>query len=435
MAALPTRVRESADGFMKLIRSFDRKDWLEVLFLTAVTVCGVLARIELFPHESNDMTQFLLPWYEYLHDNGGFRAVGDEIGDYPPMYYYFLAALTYTNIPPMTGIKVFSCIFDVITAFYVKSILDINYRKTIRPIIGYAAAFMLPEVVLNSASWGQCDGIFSCFVVITLYYFLKGKDIRAMIFYGIAVSFKLQAVFLMPFIIMMVIRKKIRIRSLCLIPAVFVLSVLPAAIAGGDLHRLLTIYTDQMGEYSALNMSSPNIWTILDGVDPEMINSAGVYFAGGIVMILMYICLFQDPHPEQLTVRGAIIMAALSCFTVPLLLPHMHERYFYCADLMILLASLCFAKRFWMLIAAQFSSVGAMCSYLFGKGALDMRILLMFELLVFVALIFCLRDEFRKPRGREVVMHFEAKPEGKTEEAAAAEETAEPEEAPAAVTE
>ena len=92
----------------------------------------------------------------------------------------------------------------------------------------------------------------------------------------------------------------------------------------------------------------------------------------------------------------------------------MHERYFYCPDMMILIASLCFTKRFWMLLASQFSSVGAMSCYLFSKGAMDMRILLMIEFLVFVTLFFCMREDFRNPQGQEVVMQFEAKKHANT---------------------
>lgn len=169
MTRILERFYHNASGCFRTLRCFDCRDWLEVVFIVAVEACGALARIMLFPKSSGDINSFLIPWYEYLRDHGGFAAVGDQIGDYTPMYYYFLAALTYTKIPVVIGIKVFSGAFELISAFYVKAILDIEYRHTCRPLLGFALTFLLPTAIINSGAWGQCDGIYTCFVIMSLY--------------------------------------------------------------------------------------------------------------------------------------------------------------------------------------------------------------------------------------------------------------------------
>lgn len=361
----------------------------------------------LFPKSSGDINSFLIPWYEYLRDHGGFAAVGDQIGDYTPMYYYFLAALTYTKIPVVIGIKVFSGAFELISAFYVKAILDIEYRHTCRPLLGFALTFLLPTAIINSGAWGQCDGIYTCFVIMSLYYFQKGRDMISMAVFGIAISIKLQAIFLIPFIVVMVMRKKIRLRCLLMIPVVYLVAILPAVIAGGDLIRLLTVYYTQAGQYPALNMSLPNVWTFLDGVDPHLLSSAGVIFAGGGTLIMMYYCTFGNPHPNKVTVREAITIAALSCFIVPYLLPHMHERYYFCSDMMILLTALCFPKRIWLIATTQICSFIAIAGYILGKERLDMRIVAMIETVNFIALFRALHEEFYASESQEVLMRFD----------------------------
>ena len=407
------QLREKAAGAAQTVRRFDSRDWLEVVFLVAVVMCGVVARIKLYPKESGDLHQFLIPWYDYLKEHGGFRAVGDEIGDYTPMYYYFMAFLTYTNIPVTVGIKTFSMLFELIGAFYVKAILEIEYRKSTRPLLGFAVAFLLPTVITNSGAWAQCDGIFTCFVILSLYQFLKGRDLMAMAMFGIAISLKIQAIFFAPFIVAMVLRRKLRFRSLLMIPAVYILSILPATIAGGNFFRLLTVYIRQSGQYSMLNMALPNIWSLLDGVDPNPIGSAGIFLAGGVVLVLMYYFVFGGKEPGKLTVRGAITMAAISCFAVPYLLPHMHERYYFCADMLILILAFCFPKRIWLILSTQFCSFIAVAGNIYGKERLDMRIVALIETINFAVLLLSLREELQQPESKEVVMRFEQPKESK----------------------
>ncbi len=407
MASLPEKIRKKTSECFRAIRQFNHQDLLKGAFVIAVVICGALARIKLFPNDSGDLSRFVIPWYEYLRDNGGFRAVGNEFGDYTPMYYYFLAFLTYTEIPVKVGVKVFSGIFELICAVYIKRILDIEYRGTSRPLLGFAIASMLPTAITNSGAWGQCDGIYTCFVVMSLYYFLKGRDLVSMGVFGVALSLKLQAIFFIPFIGVMVMRRKLRLRSLLMIPAVYIVSILPAVFAGGNFFRLLTVYTRQSGQYHSLNMALPNVWSLLDGVDPGLLGSSGIFFAGGATLIIMYYCVFGAPDNYKLTVRGAVVIAVLSCFTVPYFLPHMHERYYFCSDMLVLAAALCFPQRIWLIASTQICSFIAVAGNIFGKERFDMRIVAMIETVSLVAVLLSLRDEYNSTEGRELVMRFE----------------------------
>lgn len=100
--------------------SFYRKyiaPWEWLIFAVLLTGLAIALRAFLFGFQSNDYTNFLKPWYDKIKAGGGYRALGSELGsDYTPFYLFFLATLTYLPVSPLTGIKLFSCLFDFVTA-------------------------------------------------------------------------------------------------------------------------------------------------------------------------------------------------------------------------------------------------------------------------------------------------------------------------------
>lgn len=100
------------------MRSLSRRQAENIAFFFLVTVLAVLMRILLFPFESCDYHQFLQGWYDTLKANGGFAAVGMDIGDYMPTYLYLLAPFTYLPIPGLYAIKLISTAADVVLAVF-----------------------------------------------------------------------------------------------------------------------------------------------------------------------------------------------------------------------------------------------------------------------------------------------------------------------------
>ena len=122
---MSSKVKGSVKSILPEGWDFDRI--MKVLYIIVICLCGMLMRNKLMPHTSRDMEIFLQKWFDYFREHGGFRSVGDDIGDYTPMYYYFLAFLTYFKTDsPQTGIKILSIIFDFITAIYAMWIVEIN---------------------------------------------------------------------------------------------------------------------------------------------------------------------------------------------------------------------------------------------------------------------------------------------------------------------
>lgn len=384
---------------------FDRL--ARLFYILIICMCGMLMRNAMLPHTSRDMWLYLERWYNYFAEHGGFKAVGDDVGDYTPMYYYYIAFLTYfKSSSPQFGLKILSIVFDFITAIYAMRIVELKEKDTHLPLIAFAAVFCLPTVVLNSAEWGQCDVIYSCFLVMCLYYLMKGSDRTAMIMFGISLSFKLQAIFFAPLIGILLFKKKIKPLNLLWIPAVYVISIIPATIAGGDFLRLLTVYFRQSGQYEDLCMSLPNLWALWEEVENTELAKAGIFFAGACVVTVMYYYITR--RELKITRNTMVALAMISAFIVPFVLPHMHERYFYLSEVMFVIFAFYYRKRLWLIFTSQFCSVQALSGYLFGKGSFDRRWLLLIEILNIVTVYLCLKEEMAKPRDdEEVLMKWE----------------------------
>jgi Gpi18-like mannosyltransferase len=63
--------------------------------IVAIVLAAFAVRLVFIDQVSGDYSAFVSPWYDYLHANGGFAAVGADISNYNPPYLYLLAAATY----------------------------------------------------------------------------------------------------------------------------------------------------------------------------------------------------------------------------------------------------------------------------------------------------------------------------------------------------
>ncbi|MBR1470024.1 MAG: DUF2029 domain-containing protein, partial [Lachnospiraceae bacterium] len=110
------------------------------------------------------------------------------------------------------------------------------------------AVLFLPTVVMNSSMWGQCDSIYSSFCILALIFLLKKSYRRAYIMLGIAFSFKLQTVFIIPFFLTYYSVKKDHSIFLYLWTVlVLELSGIPSYLMGRDISAPFQIYFFQVG--------------------------------------------------------------------------------------------------------------------------------------------------------------------------------------------
>ena len=144
---------------------------VDLFFLVFMLGLGIAVRLPLFDFVSGDYYHFLSHWMEECHAAGGIGYLGITPSsdgastiNYGCMYQYVIILLHYIPGNDLHLIKIVSVIFDVVCAVTVFRIAyhvtGGNVRKS---SMAFAAAMVLPTVVLNSAAWAQCDSIYSAF--------------------------------------------------------------------------------------------------------------------------------------------------------------------------------------------------------------------------------------------------------------------------------
>ena len=342
-----------------LLISQDRFDAVSLLAASACLACVMFARVSLLYFESNDYKAFLSQWVKKLGELPVGEALRTPIGDYNLPYIYILLGFSRLDIHPMLAIKSLSCLFDVVMAYGVMKLVMHGVEDRRLQLSSFILTLAAPTVMINSAQWSQCDAIYVSFCLFSMLAALKGRGNLCAIFWTLAFCFKLQAIFILPALGIALFMGKVKWRHLLWIPVVFFGSMLPAVLAGRSLSSCLSIYADQTQNYGFLFHNAPTIWRFFEGADFESFSVVSVFLAGAAVILFIYFCLTFLKNLED---RHLIKLFFLSAMLVPYLLPRMHERYFYMADILALVYFMYDRRKWYIPTTLILSSV---VSYLF----------------------------------------------------------------------
>ncbi len=331
---------------------------------------GVILRLDGLWFLSHDMRAFLIPWYSQLASQG-FSALQTDFSNYTPPYLYllWLAALTRAVVPEILAIKLIPILFDVGNAIWVFKILRVKYQEGVVPFFGAAIFFILPTVVLNSAWWGQADSIYTFFALACLYFLLRDRPLTAMLFFGIAFSFKLQAVFLAPFLLLLMLKRRVAWTYVLVVPLVYVILILPTVLAGRPFMEALTIYLKQADSFHQLTLNAPNLYAFI----PDNWYTPFLFMGLGFAAFLALIWAIGYARKiKTLTPEIMVTCAAVSAAMLPFFLPKMHERYFYLADVFLLLLAIYLPRLWFVPLTSQVVSTITYSLYLFSPGLLGL---------------------------------------------------------------
>lgn len=321
---------------------------VDLSFVICLFVFSFLIRWKLMPIESADFWGFLEDWMLQIRAGGGFKSLDHQISNYTSPYMYLMCLVSYLTENNLYGLKMISVVFDYLAAAAVFLIVYQLTGNARRSIMGMAALLLCPTVILDGAYWCQCDIIYTTFLLFALYYFFKDNSRLCLIFVGISFAFKLQALFLVPFfIIMWLKRKTIRIVDFLWIPVVYVISELPAWGFGRDFKELLGIYFDQAQSYPWGTLEYPNIYALLGEAMPDMRHAGEVSSAGTYMTIILLGCIAYYFYVKRINLTGEI-MITLALFTTAIIvysLPHMHERYGFLVDLLAIIYGMLNRKK------------------------------------------------------------------------------------------
>ena len=312
--------------------------------------------------ETHDMRDFLLPWFHHVVTYGPVRAFAHPFSNYTPPYLYLLAlvSLLHGSIAPMYLIKALSMAGTAFAAYAVSDLVAAMGGPRRYALL----LFILPSAVINAALLGQCDSFWAGACVFAVAAAIRGSMLRTLIWCGVAISFKLQAIFIAPFIIGALVGRRVPLAKWIVPPLVFVALMTPAWLAGWPAEKLAMIYPAQGASYGFPG-SLANPWIFATIYAPDA--ARHFYWLGyaAAAAASLGIGLLAASTVER--PRAMLFLALLSALALPFLLPTMHERYFYLADLLSLTAAISYPRRAVLLTAAstQLASLGSLITYLF----------------------------------------------------------------------
>lgn len=338
-------------------------EWIQKrLFAIGVVLfflISIVLRFALLPFRSSDFIDSLDVWFNTLKDAGGILAgMRLEIGDYNHLYRFLLALSSFSD-NSLYVVKFWSNLFDYVGAaagawLVYTALREAGTEKRRAASVGCVAGLFLlylPIVLMNSAVWGQCDFTYTSFLVLCIVFLIKEKYVPAFLCYGVAFSFKLQAIFLLPILILLYfLTRKFSFTHFLIVPGTMLVCGLPGIIArwpvvgAQAVLEPFLIYKKQiLGYNTAFTLNFANIYSFMewraipDGHIENFykyVRLSGTIFALVVLGSALWYVLLKRPKMDA---RLLILLSLFSVDTCTLFLPDMHDRYAFCYVILLTL--------------------------------------------------------------------------------------------------
>jgi Gpi18-like mannosyltransferase len=305
------------------------------VFLLPITGIAVAFALLAIGADKYDMVAYFKPWMAIVQERG-LASLSSEFADYTPPYVYLLYAASW--LVPLVGtvaaIKLINLPFIALLSVAIYQTVLVSTASRRGAATAAAAACVTPTVVVNAFAWGQTDCIYTAFLAWSVLFAIRRQPAAAAAMFGVSIGFKLLAMFLLPLLLYLILAKQMKVWHLLLVPTAYLLMMVPAAIAGRPWGELVTIYVDQFDFFSKLAIEAPNPWKIIGAL--ELIDYRTGVFIGFAAAAVTTLTIAISALRLQAGARTILLVAALSAALMPYLLPKMHDRYFFVADVMTL---------------------------------------------------------------------------------------------------
>lgn len=292
----------------------------------AAFAAGVAVRLGFLGYATPDVELYLEPWFRYAAEHG-WSALAVAFTNYAPSYTYLLVAAAHLDglAAPLTLVKAISYPFELGSALLAARLVGTVDPRPERRALAFAAVWLAPSVLHNGAFWGQCDAVWTFFLLLALLCFCRGGWGRGAVAFAAAVAVKLQAVFLGPLVLGLALRRALHPGWLLAVPAVYVVLAVPVLVAGRPLVEVLLLYLDQAGVYRSLSKGAANLYLLV----PDAPYGAGVAIGLAAAALAGLALAARVGRAARLPPEHLLLAAAVSLALMPFLLPKMHDRFFY----------------------------------------------------------------------------------------------------------
>lgn len=340
---------------------------LRPAIFAAIVIAGIFWHAMLLPIFTIDVFNDYIPWFNHIVDTGPIAAFARPFGAYNPPYLYLLALAT-----PLKGlisdayiIKVIAMLGNLAGAaamWHLLKTLKIDDARRLALCL-----LVLPSLMMNAAMLGQSDAMYVAPSLMALSAAIERRHRSMLGWCGLAIGIKLQAVLIGPFILVLLITRRVPLRDWLWTPAIYSLTLLPAWLAGWPAYDLLTIYAGQADTFHEIALNSPNIWMVARVLGAHSDDITGLALVAAIGAMAAYLARFIATS-RHFTPAMLVRLALLAPLITAGLLPRMHERYFLLADVLaVVLAIISTDRNDWKIaVYVQIGSVLALFAY--GSG-------------------------------------------------------------------
>lgn len=401
--------------------------WLErpktgtLAFVGGFAALSMLARVSMLDFVTADYVSFLTAWVDMFRQ-GGFATLASNVGDYNLLYQYILLLIAKTPLHDLYLIKLVTVIFDYLLALtMMRAAGRFGGEKAKLPV--FLLMMILPTTLLGGSCWGQCDSVYAFFVVSSLYLLATDRPTRSAIMLSVAFAFKLQTIFFFPVVLLGLLHKKFKLRHALAFFAAYVVTMIPALVAGRGFIDALSVYANQsMGQYyDRLTYNAPNLYLFfpmlefassqeftwmryIEGIDGKGLNGyldpnlfpdlqhAALY---ACVVLTLIVVIYWLIHYKEITMDMTLPFALFFALFLPFVMPKIHERYFYLADMLSILYAASRRDRRFMPLLVVGASLMSYVPYLMRQRPIDERVL---ALMMLLALVVVSRDILMKMR-------------------------------------
>lgn len=336
-----------------------------IVFTVIIFLVGLYVRYINIPFESPDFSKQFSVWFYKMGKYGdGFYSLKERIGDYNVIFQFLVCLMTYLPFEPIFSYKTMSIIFDILLTIQVGKLMYCLTKDKYKAYLIACLIYMSPIVIMNSGVWGQCDSMFTFFLVLTIRMMIEKKYVKAFIYYGLAFSLKLQAIFMLPYMVMIyLVKREFGIINFLYAFLTFYATALPSILVGGSLLGPIETYIRQIGLYENMGINIINFWTLCFG-NYEVLNFVAFFMTmtllGGALLYLL-------EGRMKINEVSNVEIAVWCIWTCVLFLPSMHERYTYPAGILLLLLTLKDRRIAPAMLAQYICSLQTYNYYLFGN--------------------------------------------------------------------
>jgi len=343
-----------------------------IVFFLIVTLLAIIVRYIGRDVISQDMELAFLPWFVTMKNGGGLNALNKQVGDYSLLYQTIVACLTYIDANPVYLYKIISVLFDFLIAFSVlyfsvncfvgSSNAKVNKKRNL--CLSYACVILLPTMVMNSAYWGQCDSLYTFFLLWSIWFLYKESYPLSFFALGCSLAFKLQAILLLPlFVYAYFSKRNIHLFNIIIAAITFWLSGIVVYICRQNLFANIEIYSNQVTMFKRMWMNVPSFWFFIT-VDYNKFYLVAI----GLTLLILGIGLLLviNGRKKMNTFEQIIELAVFIEWTCIIFLPAMHDRYTYVLDLLLLILAIVVGRKYFSYtLVATITSTITYISYLF----------------------------------------------------------------------